>query len=85
MYDLVLTLVSGWQRAHMPIVKTAMTFGMDIARVMPPRTKMAVGGEGVRRLGPEIVRDLDEDHQRPRSGQPGRTLAGRAGRRDTRR
>jgi len=48
MYDLMLILVSGWQRAHVSIVKTAMTFGMDIARVMPPRTKMAVGGEGSR-------------------------------------
>jgi hypothetical protein len=62
MYDLVLILVFGWLRAHMSIVKTVVTFGMDIARVMPPRTKMAVGGEGVRRLGPEIVRDPDEDH-----------------------
>ena len=48
MYDLVLILVFGWQRAHLSIVKTVVTFGMDIARVMPPRTKMAVGAEGVR-------------------------------------
>ena len=46
----MLILVFGWLRAHMSIVKTAMTFGMDIARVMPPRTKMAVGGEGDARL-----------------------------------
>ena len=56
----MLILVFGWLRAHMSIVKTAMTFGMDIARVMPPRTKMAVGGERVRRLGPEIVGDAEE-------------------------
>jgi len=29
----VLILVFGGQRAHMSIVKTAVTFGMDIARV----------------------------------------------------
>jgi len=44
--------------AHDPIVKTTFTSG---ARIEPARTKMAVGGEGVRQLGPEIVRDPNED------------------------
>ena len=37
----MLILVFGWQRAHMSIVKTVVTFGMDIACVMPARTRMA--------------------------------------------
>jgi hypothetical protein len=81
MHDLELIVVSGRLGAHLFIVKTMMTSGMDIARVAATKahaagaaesafggtdeaagTKMAVGGEGVRRLGPEIVRDPDEDH-----------------------
>jgi hypothetical protein len=54
-YDLVLILVFGWQRAHVSIVKTVVTFGMDIARVMPPRTKM--GSSGTRSWSPNAAGD----------------------------
>jgi hypothetical protein len=57
MYDLVLIVVSGRLRAHLSIVKTVVTFGMDIARVA---AEEGSGQDPVRRREAEKRRRLSQ-------------------------